>query len=413
MRSADHKRGAAAPVTSSERIGELDILRGFALLGVLIANLVWFSFLGSVSTETQREAFLADDVNRFAAIAVNWLVSDKFNTLFAVLFGIVFWVQQERLRSRGADFERLYLRRLTILLIFGFANLFLIWPWDILQTYAIAGFILFALRGLPARTMLILGTAMMVLARPLTQYIFKAVGIAGPARDTVFSDAAVQARQMVFLEGSYPQWLLEVFRFNWYDFFASGFVLAWILYALGRFLVGAWIARRGFLQRVGQITPALRRIVVVALPLGLALEAIHSAIQFKIARLPPLVDEALHAIGAPLLALAYAAALVLLVRSARWRSLVGAFAPVGRMALTNYVLQGVYIGFLLYGFGPGLGLAGSLGPAAAVALSVAFYAVQVIVSSWWLRQFRFGPLEWAWRALTYGERPAFRRVAAV
>lgn len=115
MRRAEHKPSAAAPVTSAERIGELDILRGFALLGVLIANLVWFSFSEAVSTEAQRQSFLAGDLNRYSAVAVTLLVSDKANTLFAVLFGIGFWVQQERLKARGADFERIYLRRLTVL----------------------------------------------------------------------------------------------------------------------------------------------------------------------------------------------------------------------------------------------------------------------------------------------------------
>lgn len=411
MGSAGDKRAAAAPVTSAERIGELDILRGFALLGVLIASLVWFSF-GILSTDPQREAFLAEDANRFAAMAVNWLVSDKANTLFAVLFGIGFWVQQERLKARGADFERLYLRRLTILLIFGFANLILIWPWDILQTYAMVGFILFALRRLSTRTMLVLGIGLMLIARPLTEYVFTALGIAGPAREIVFSDAAAQARQAAALEGSYWQWIIEAFRLNWYDFFISGSVLAWVLYVLGRFLVGAWIARRGFLQRLDQITPVLRRIVFIALPLGLVLEAVNTAKEFDAIQPPVIIGGAVHAIGAPLLALGYATGVLLLARSSWSGKWLYGFASVGRTALTNYVLLGMYIGFLLYGFGPGLGLAGRLGPAAALALAIAFFGLQMIVSSWWLGRFRFGPLEWAWRALTYGERPAFRRAAA-
>ena len=85
------------------------------------------------------------------------------------------------------------------------------------------------------------------------------------------------------------------------------------------------------------------------------------------------------------------------------------FAPVGQMALTNYLAQGFIYAFVLFGVGPGLGLAGRIGTFAVVLISIAFFAFQVIFSHWWLARYRFGPLEWLWRTLTYGERPQMRR----
>ena len=131
----------AAPVTSSERVGELDVLRGFALLGVLIANFVWWSFGENTALPAQSEAFAQDPGNLAVIAFTDVFVSDKANTLFAFLFGVGFWVQMQRLEERGAAFASIYTRRLFVLLVFGLINLFLIWPWDILNLYAITGFI--------------------------------------------------------------------------------------------------------------------------------------------------------------------------------------------------------------------------------------------------------------------------------
>ena len=88
----------------------------------------------------------------------------------------------------------------------------------------------------------------------------------------------------------------------------------------------------------------------------------------------------------------------------------GVFASVGRMALTNYLAQGLIYAFVLFGVGPGLGLAGKIGSAAVLAICIAFFALQTAFSHWWLARYRFGPMEWLWRTLTYGTRPPMRRI---
>jgi uncharacterized protein len=109
----------------------------------------------------------------------------------------------------------------------------------------------------------------------------------------------------------------------------------------------------------------------------------------------------------------YASLLVMAWHSAAGRRLLAGFVPVGQMALTNYLAQGLLYGFVLFGVGPGLALAGQIGATALVAVSVAFFAGQIIFSRWWLARFRYGPMEWLWRWLTYGgARPALRRAAA-
>ena len=414
MHPAETIGTGAAPITSAERIGLLDVLRGFALLGVLVANFTWFAFAQNVSTEAQTEGFLRDPANVAVITFVEVFVNDKANTLFAVLFGIGFWVQMERLEARGVPFRAIYLRRLFILLVFGLVNLLLIWPWDILNLYAMAGVALFALRRLPARAMLALGALLALAGRPLVSAASDALGLAGPAHDMVFSEAAVLARQDAYINGTYLDWMAATARLDFYDWIANGLVLAWFLYALGRFLVGAYVARRGWIQDAASLLPQVRRIFRIALPFGLVLEALAFAMgNSKLVPVPEWLHEAIHMIGVPVLDLGYAAGLILLFHSARMRWLALAFAPVGRMALTNYLAQGVFIGLILYGFHGGLGLAGTIEPRQVLPLCLGFYALQAVFSHYWLRRYAFGPLEWLWRSLTYGERPTLRARAII
>lgn len=399
----------AAPVTSSERLGELDVLRGFALLGVLIANFVWWSFGENTALPDQTEGFLGDPLNVAAITFTDIFVSDKANTLFAFLFGVGFWVQMQRLQSRGTAFARIYLRRLFVLLALGLINLFLIWPWDILNLYALTGFLLFALRGLSARAMLALGLALALLGKPVVQHVSDWLGMTEPAEKLAFGEAAIAARQDAYVNGSYFDWVHSTASLVYFDWIANGLILAWILYALGRFLIGAYVARQGWIQRAGDLLPHLRKICWIALPLGLAIETLRVVTgDAELIAAPSWLPNTLHVIGVPILDLGYATGMILLVHSSRFACIAGAFAPVGRMALTNYLVQGLFIGLILYGFHGGLALAGQIEPKVVLALCFGFFGLQMFFSSWWLKHYRFGPMEWLWRTLTYGERPAFR-----
>ena len=119
--------------------------------------------------------------------------------------------------------------------------------------------------------------------------------------------------------------------------------------------------------------------------------------------------EILRSPAALLLAAGYCAGIVLALQRPWGRRVFGIFAPVGRMALTNYLAQGLLYAFVMFGVGPGLGLAGRIGSAAVLAICIAFFAFQTAFSHWWLARYRFGPMEWVWRTLTYGERPPMRR----
>ncbi len=194
-------------------------------------------------------------------------------------------------------------------------------------------------------------------------------------------------------------------------------MIAWIVYALGRFSLGAAIGRSGILEDLPRFLPLLRKVAWIGIPVGLVLNLLLATIYTD--QWAPLGEsgslgtaaEVLRSPAALLLAAGYCAGIVVALRSGWGRRLFGACAPVGRMALTNYLVQGFLMAFVMYGIGPGLGLAGKIGSCAVLLICVAFFAFQVAYSHWWLRRYRFGPMEWLWRALTYGERPRFRRTS--
>lgn len=398
----------AVPVTAAERVDELDVLRGFALLGVLLANFTAWVGPPFLATEAQFASISASQADKLAEFVVHWLVSDKANTMFAVLFGIGFWIQMERIEARGGNFKSIYLRRLTILLGLGALHLFTIWPFDILHLYALAGFVLFAMRGLGNRVLIIGGLVLAVGGRAVTEFLFKITGVADRATEVVYSDVGILTRQGA---ENTVQIISEFSRLVASDWFASGLGLAWFFYVLGRFMIGAFIARMQWIQRASELLFVYRRLLLIALPLGLIGEFAAAAFQSELwswLEHISFLRSPIHFVSVLFLVIGYASMLVLALHSS-FNPLAAMFGPVGRMALTNYVMQSFAVGWMLYPAWGGPSLVGQVGTAAAAGYGLAIFAGQIVFSQIWLAIFRYGPLEYLWRWGTYGNRPAFLR----
>jgi uncharacterized protein len=404
-----------APTAESERFAELDALRGVALFGVFLVNFTLFAGPGVMATEQQLLLLPTAALDFTLRELLHWLVEDKANTLFAFLFGVGFWLQLQRAQSRDADFGRIYRRRLVVLLLFGCVHLFFVWTWDILHLYALAGFVLLALRRVSDRFLLIGGLLLAVFGRDLA-LAFHAANTA--AAEAAYADSAVLLRQAAAAQGDYGVLLQSFTQMTVQDYLLHGGLIAWFVYVLGRFLLGAWVGRRGWLTRAAEFQPGYRRTLMLTMPAGLLLEGATRLLYQRIDagvfahdELAGYLADALHLAATPLLAAGYVCAVVLGLRQPLGRRLLTPFAWAGRMALSNYVMQSLVYGLLLCGIGPGLALGGRLGLAACSAIVVLAYAGQLAASGWWLRRYRYGPLEWCWRALTYGERPAMRRAS--
>ncbi|AKS43003.1 DUF418 domain-containing protein [Wenzhouxiangella marina] len=400
----------AEPVARSDRLIELDALRGFALLGVLLGCLYEYVDWGISATEAQLAALPTWRIDAWATTLAQLFVADKANTLFAFLFGLGFSMQLTRLRQRGAAFESIYLRRLLILLIFGLAQ-FLIWfPWEVLHLYAILGLVLFALRNTRDRVLLGIGLPLLFFGNQIGNQLIEWIGLADfePSTD-FYAESAIHYRQA--LNEIRDSWgLIQHFAdWNWQGWFANGGIVAFGTYILGRFLIGAWVGRQGWLERVDDFLGVFRLLLFVALPLGLLLEGSALWLEARTSA-PEALKTTLHHLAVPLTASGYVSLIVLGLRTGGVRILLRWLAPVGQMALSNYVIAGLFVSKWFYGGWFGFRLAGEVGMSQTLGAGLLMFGLQVALSNVWMRHFRFGPLEWAWRAMTYGQRPALRRM---
>jgi len=410
---------ATAPAPTAARIELLDALRGIALLGILLANMLVFS--GWVFLAPEQKVALAGPTQTAVAEFLFYMLLDgKFYTLFSLLFGIGFAVQLERLSARRPDAARIYTRRLLGLLAIGLVHLMFIWVGDILTLYALTGFVLLLVRDWSTRALARTSVALILL--PVPAYALwwlagwpapgsGAASLAESYRSWISSDPGLSWVAAMRQEGwaSYRDWVLAIGPFR-----LANILESWrIPKVMGLFFLGACVGRALMAGRLLEDTQRLKRVVTIGLAVGLPANALYAAL----GGLGPysqqlsgtgLVATVAYAVGVVPLGIAYAAGLVLLwQRGAAW---LRAFAPAGRMALTHYLTHSIVMCLVFLGFG--LGLAGQVPPFAFWLLAGLTMAVQILLSRWWLARFRFGPAEWLWRWWTYGQRTPIRTASA-
>lgn len=393
----------------------MDVLRGFALLGILLINIVAFKAPGG-STILRFEG---GPLDQLVVRALILLVESKFFTLFSFLFGLGFGVQLLRARARGEPFVPRFARRLLVLALFGVLHVVLLWEGDILLLYALVGLLLIPFRDASLPTLLRWAGWLLIVPVALFALLFAALELsrASPesARalqeaDAAFLDEVRQGRATaldLYGNGSYGEVLVA--RVESYGL-TSVLLLSRVPSVLAMFLLGLYVGKRRVLERLDDHLVLVRRVRAWGLGLGLSASLL---VTLGNATLPPISSLVAlffnQALAGPLLVMGYAATLVLLLRGSAWRRRLRPLAATGRMALTNYLLQSLVCTLLFYGYG--LGLAESVGPGVGVLVAAGIYAAQAVFSGWWLRRFRFGPAEWLWRSLTYGRAQPMRLAA--
>jgi uncharacterized protein len=399
---------ASLPVR--ERVVALDVLRGIAVGGILLANVIVFFGLTFLSRD-QVAALATTTADRAAIWFEHVFIDQKFYSIFSLLFGIGFGIQL----SRGGDAALpRFKRRLRILLAIGAIHAFFIWAGDILMLYALLGFTLpwFARksdRDLLKWTLILLATPTVLYALVLTLWI-------ATGQHAGSANSGIPGPMLRFFEGIGRGGFKEAFIGNlvflsgrWADLFAT----VRFPKVLGMFVLGLWTVRTGIASSLADHRPLLVKWATLGWCLGLPANVAAAWVFDRWYYLPPngggLIGTALQGVGVPMLALGYAATIALLViNGRRWITI---FGPVGRMALTNYLMHSLICTTLSYGFGFGLWWRTS--PATATAIAIAIIAVQIPLSALWLSRFRYGPVEWIWRRLTYRRPIAMRLESAV
>jgi len=410
----EQDRQQAGPIESAERSRLLDSLRGWALLGILVANMMSFIGFSFLPEEARGRLLLArlDDLSEFL---LEWLVVGKFYSIFSLLFGIGFAIQLGRLEQRGEGVLR-YLRRLAILFAIGIAHLLLLWLGDIVALYALMGAVLLLFRRMSDRALL--WSAVICWLIPLGWSA--AIHFGGFRPDEPIFGLAIQTiaaagldvsqGPLPFLAG--PDFMPHLKAHPGEMLIRLGDLVYQMRFTkvLGMFLVGLWIGRRTLYARLDDYRPVLRKTVQFGFGVGLPVSALKALFTMW-PDAPATIEfaaEACYVVGTPTLALGYAAGFALLWASGKDR-LLGWAAPAGQMALTNYLMQTVLQSVIFYGWG--LGLIAKLGLVFVFPLSLALFALQVGYSRWWLARYCFGPVEWLWRGLTYGRAQPMRRTA--
>jgi uncharacterized protein len=427
MSSAPDPATTASPVDDRERLVLLDTLRGFALCGVFIANVyLWWS--GRMfSSRSQIDAAIKSASWIDAAIdrAFFPLISGRFITIFSFLFGLGFAVQLERAEARGASVLPVYVRRLLVMFTLGVAHLFLLFQGDIVSTYALLGFSLLLFYKRADRTLLLWAAAFLFLSPILVQAgmnLPRWLGSPGAAEAARAADEHRAALRAAALEAfSRGSWL-DTVRVGAADYVGELFQMlsAFFPVIIGRFLLGLWAGRRRLFHDASQHLPFFRRLFGFSLGVGVLATGAGMLVGCLLSRKIilwdahpwlPLALAPIRHLAEIAMAAAYVAGITLLFQRDAWRRRLSIFAPVGRMALSNYLVQSILGAIVFYGFG--FGLMGKLGSAAQIAVALGLFALQVGLSHLWIARFRFGPAEWLTRSLTYGKAQPMRRAPAL
>lgn len=427
--------GVAAPVAGAERIGSLDVLRGVAILGILFINIYGFA-MPLVAMPDPLSMGGTDALNMGVWFFNHVLFDQKFMSIFAMLFGAGIVLMTGRAEEKGAKFGRIFYRRQFWLLLIGALHGFFIWVGDILFVYAAIGMVAYLFRRKTPRTLIIVACCLL----PITALIITGSGlqigkmqaIAVESRAMLEAGEEISAEQRKWME----QWEVQrtfmemdeaalqndvaIHLGSYADIFEYRVPIVvqlqiYMVFMMGLFrtlalmLLGMALMKTGVLA-AEKSAAYYKKMLLVCYSIGLPL-TIYSAYSLNAHQFDQFYAFQLgqypNYFGSVIVGLGHVALLMYMIKSDIASRLLQRLAAVGRMALTNYLMHSVILTTVFYGYG--LGLYGSVTRIQQMGFVAAVITLQLFYSSWWLARYRFGPVEWLWRSLTYWNRQPMRR----
>ncbi|WP_172463543.1 DUF418 domain-containing protein [Priestia endophytica] len=391
-------KNALSPLRGTERISSVDTMRGFALFGILLVNMLIFQY-GLFGEYEYIEN--SQGLEKFSASFINIFGTGSFVTLFSFLFGFGVMILRGRSREKKRRFWTVYLRRLLLLLAFGFLHGTYIWEGDILTSYALCGFCLFLFLWCKPKVWL---TIALVIIGLMSAFSF--IPAEEGSEDTLATSPSYLAQEKeVYSTGSYSE--VVHFRNNSMPFedTSDGEMIAFgifgVLASLPMFFLGAYVAAKRWLHEPDRYVSLYKKMWWISLLIGFPLKIVPQFIQNDS------LEGLSSSLGAPLVAIFYISSIALLTYSNRWKKLSNALARAGKLSLTNYLSQSIVFTFLFYGYG--FGLFSKVGVTGGIVFTIVFFTIQLFLSKLWLQFFVIGPLEWVWRLWTYLRVPSIRR----
>lgn len=382
------------PTSLNHRIEALDLLRGFSLLGIFIANMLLFHtpyfHIEPYSYFTTR-----GDQTTFQWIVI--LVQGSFYPIFAFLFGYGINMQYEKALERKQSFPKMMAKRLAVLMLFGLIHALFIWSGDVLFTYATLGFLLILLVRIPAKWLALFAVVLYAIPSGFLYLITKLIVMMDPKTfENELSDPEQVAEAIrVFSNGT----IGEIFSFR---------IMEWLVYGLtstflGIFIVlpiimfGAAISKWKVIERAHELKRKLLVSGILIAPIGIWIKAL------------PFIKEPSYDLiqlqqtfGGVLLAAAYVALFLVLTTYSKFRSFFSPLGKAGRMSLTTYLAQSVIATIIFYAYG--FGLYGGISLWTGTVMALGIFVLQVIFAEVWLAKYKMGPIEKVWRIGTYGKK---------
>ncbi|MBO9566581.1 MAG: DUF418 domain-containing protein [Niastella sp.] len=413
--------GFLHPTASRERELFMDVLRGFAILGIFIANLNGFSWYSPDAGNSGP--WLLPKPDHIMAFIHHMFIEGKFYSIFSLLFGWGIALQMKRAADKGMDAVPVVRRRLGWMLLFGAIHL-MIWSGDIVFFYALLGFILLPMRKLSNKALVITGS--LLILSPIALYAAKSKWpvLNWPAGFLFETGGKIQGLLTGVAINTDEEFATYLKQANWWEaiktnipgfFFRYGylFFVSRIPKVLGMFLIGYALGRSGFYTNIRQHKKILYIVIgtgiVIGLPANymLAHYMTYNMGDYWQLNTVGLYQTIAYALGVAPLALAYVAALMLIFQAKPAAKVLSILAPVGKMAFSNYLLQSI-IGSIVF-LGAGFGYMGEVGPVYYTIFGMIVFVFQIALSHWWLRYFNYGPIEYLWRSATYKKWQPMRK----
>jgi uncharacterized protein len=386
-------------LSEKKRIHSIDALRGFALFGIVIAH-VLEQFLAASPTGEMQAVMVSKPIDQIVDLLSFWIIRGKFFALFSLLFGLSFFIQMDNAEKSGVHYKTRYLWRLLVLLGIGMVHNFF-YSGDILTIYVLFGFLLIPFFSVSNRVVLVIAVLLFLgLGRFLSFAIF------GNESIIALNIENFDEKYMSAITGGT---LLDVWQMNFYALIGK---FNFQMGVLGRgyltfafFLLGMWLGRTRLLENLQQNKTVLKKIMLWSFVGTLAMIPVF---WYLFSQMESIFDFtswwSMFALSAYdnfnfFFTIFLASGFVYLIELPKMQTVLSWFAPYGRMALTNYVFQSLIGTFLFFNWG--LGLVGQFRNLELLIIALLIIAAQMVISWYWMKKFKFGPIEWLWRSLTY------------
>ncbi|MFP3410605.1 DUF418 domain-containing protein [Bacillus sp. SIMBA_074] len=382
----------------NQRVEFVDAIRGFALFGILLVNITLIQF-GLFANE--KPTYIFGKLDESANWFIQFFGTQNFISLFSFLFGLSIILLQKSIIAKGRKFFPTYIRRISILLLLGFIHGTFVWSGDILFAYGLIGIFLMMFINRKPKTLLIWATILLALITLMSYQTDP---------NTNINDFApyIEKEHKVHETGSYMDHVNFRLTENPFEyigingFFGLVFISIFaIIFMSPLFLLGMYVGKKGWLFEIDKHIPSIKKIWLITSIFSFTIKTLAMFVKH------PILIMLQDGLTSVTMTFFYGSTIILLFHYKKASRLLTYMANMGKMSVSNYLAQSIIATTIFYAYG--FGLFGKIGYFFGILLTIGIYTIQLLVSTYWLRKYRMGPVEYVWRLGTYLERPRFKR----